>query len=104
MVKFQEVDQSKTSSDNDETKDATQESVSVKKESNEKSESNDKSKSESDGNSENVKSDSGEESDSESGEIGKTRSKLTNKKRFLKRLIQFLKRHAKLFKTLHGLS
>ncbi|MFS7890124.1 hypothetical protein Hanom_Chr00s000007g01615111 [Helianthus anomalus] len=42
MVKLQEVDQTETSSDNNETKESTQESMSIKKESNEKSESDGK--------------------------------------------------------------
>ncbi|MFS7930570.1 hypothetical protein Hanom_Chr04g00345841 [Helianthus anomalus] len=67
MVKLQEVDQTETSSDNNETKEITKVSVSVKKESNEKSKS--------DGKSEIEKSKSGEESESESVEIGKTGSK-----------------------------
>ncbi|KAF5796486.1 putative transcription factor interactor and regulator CCHC(Zn) family [Helianthus annuus] len=77
MVKLLEVEQTKTPSDNNETKYATQESVLIEKESIIETcdtyESGEKS--ESDGKSENVKSESGEKSESVSGEFGKSESK-----------------------------
>ncbi|MFS7998690.1 hypothetical protein Hanom_Chr12g01156861 [Helianthus anomalus] len=64
---MQEVEQTKTSSDNTETNGAILESVSVEKESLKESESDVKSG--------NVKTESEKKSESESGEIGKTGSK-----------------------------
>ncbi|MFS8034255.1 hypothetical protein Hanom_Chr17g01579031 [Helianthus anomalus] len=87
IVKLQKVEQSQTSSDNIETKDAIQESVSVKK------------KSESDDKSENVEFESGKHS--ESGEFGISESENGKQEKEFEKVDQTMR---KLFKTVHGLS
>ncbi|MFS7962498.1 hypothetical protein Hanom_Chr08g00727321 [Helianthus anomalus] len=91
MVKLQEVEQTKTSSDNNEIKEATQESVSVEK----KSILSENVKSESEGKTENEESKSGEKTESESRGFGKSENKNDKQENALKSLIQFLKCHAK---------